>query len=116
MTQHLKEGGMAKSAMFLAAVLLCTGAVRARAQDQVGDVAAGQALAAQHCVACHAVDRPTRPTQHAPSWQAIADMPSATSLSLHVFLRTSHPTMPNYRLGAKETDDVVAYILSLRQH
>lgn len=116
MTRHLKEGRMAPRAMFLAAVLLSTGAARAMAQDYGGDIAAGRDIAAKHCVACHAVDRPTRPTQHAPSWQAIADMPSTTSLSLHVFMRTSHPSMPNYRLGPHETDDVIAYILSLRRH
>ena len=41
-------------------------------------------------------------------------MPSTTAESLGVFLRTSHPTMPNLVLSAAERDDVIAYILSLR--
>ena len=42
-------------------------------------------------------------------------MPSTTELSLKVFLRSSHKSMPNFILQPEETDDIVAYILSLRR-
>ena len=41
-------------------------------------------------------------------------MPSTTAQALGVFLKTSHPTMPNIMLSDNERDDVIAYILSLR--
>ena len=36
-----------------------------------------------------------------------------TAIALKVALRTSHETMPNLILNETETNDVVAYILSL---
>lgn len=41
-------------------------------------------------------------------------MLSQTALSLRAFLQTPHGAMPRYHLTATETDDVVAYVLSLR--
>jgi len=41
-------------------------------------------------------------------------MPSTNELAIKVFLRTSHPTMPNFILSPEEIDSVAAYILSLR--
>ena len=52
--------------------------------------------------------------RQAPAFKTIAAMPSTTGRSLEVFLRTSHPPMPNLVLSASERDDVIAYILSLR--
>ena len=49
-----------------------------------------------------------------PSFRAIAAMPSTTALSLRVFLQTPHGRMPDFALSRNETDDVIAYILSLR--
>ena len=42
----------------------------------------------------HAADQAS-PGQGAPSFSQIAAEPSATEMSLRVFLRTPHPTMPN---------------------
>jgi len=44
----------------------------------------------------------------------LANTPSTTSLSLKVFLRTSHKNVPNFILKPEEADDIVAYIVSLR--
>ena len=41
-------------------------------------------------------------------------MPSTTALTINVILRTSHEVMPNYRLSREEIDDVVAFIMSLK--
>jgi mono/diheme cytochrome c family protein len=79
--------------------------------QQAGDPAAGKRLAEATCFHCHgAPDAPLK----APAFSAIATMPSTTAQSLGVFLRTSHPTMPNLMLTNVERDDVIAYILSLR--
>jgi len=37
-----------------------------------------------------------------------------TALALLVWLRTSHPSMPNIILMPETADDIIAYILSLR--
>jgi hypothetical protein len=39
-----------------------------------------------------------------------------TATALRVFLTTSHPSMPNLILTPQDTTDVIAYILSLREH
>jgi mono/diheme cytochrome c family protein len=98
-----------------AAIFLLLCAAPALAQSEVGNVADGQKLVAEACSTCHAVEGPTAASQQAPPLAAVAQMHSTTSLSLHAFLLTPHPSMPNYRLAPKEVDDVVAYILSLRR-
>jgi mono/diheme cytochrome c family protein len=99
-----------RAAIFL---LLCPASTLA--QSEVGNVADGQKLVAEECSTCHAVEGPATASKRAPPLGAVAQMHSTTSLSLHAFLLTSHPSMPNYRLTPKEVDDVVAYILSLRR-
>ena len=37
-----------------------------------------------------------------------------TATALRVWLQTSHPTMPNIMLAPNDMDNVVAYILSLK--
>ena len=80
--------------------------------QQVGDAAAGKRLADVACVSCHV---PSVPAKQAPDFASIAAMSSTTALSLGVFMRTSHPTMPNVLLTPSELDDVISYILSLRR-
>jgi mono/diheme cytochrome c family protein len=82
-----------------------------------GDPAAGHALAQEWCASCHAIEpmQPTPPGSPAPSWSAVARMPSTTSMALHAFLLTPHVRMPDLRLTPAQIDDVVAYILSLRR-
>jgi hypothetical protein len=38
-----------------------------------------------------------------------------TALSLRVYLQTPHATMPNIVLTPEETDDVISYILTLKE-
>jgi hypothetical protein len=55
------------------------------------------------------------PLPNTPSFIAIANMPSTTALSLKVFLRSNHNRMPNFIMSNADTDDVINYILSLKQ-
>ena len=50
-----------------------------------------------------------------PSFFVIAGHPSTTAMNLTVYLQTPHATMPNIMLSPEETEDIVAYILRLRQ-
>jgi cytochrome c len=79
--------------------------------QQVGDAATGKQLAEATCLGCHGAQNTSR---KAPAFSTIAAMPSTTALSLDVFLRTSHPTMPNLMLSDADRADLIAYILSLR--
>ena len=81
-----------------------------------GDPVAGRELATTWCSGCHQVDPRAQglATDAVPSFQAIAAMPSTTSLSIQAFLRTSHDVMPNFRLTEPQIDNVGAYILEMR--
>ena len=101
-------------AFYLAAVLWAGGV--ALAQNLPGDVIEGQRFAEKICIECHAVGKGdySASLQGAPGFQEIADDPAVTSLSLRVFLRTPHEVMPDFILSETETDDVIAYILSMK--
>ncbi len=49
-----------------------------------------------------------------PAFRDVANTSGMTATAIRVFLRTSHPKMPNLILTPEETEDVIAYILSLR--
>jgi cytochrome c len=84
------------------------------AQDSA---AAGHRLAEAWCEGCHAIEAtPTRKATAAPDFADIASRPSTTALSLKVFLRTDHPSMPNIVIAPDQTDELVNYILSLKRN
>ena len=78
---------------------------------------AGRRVAMEICSHCHRVAEGQRaPLPNTPSFIDIANMPSTTALSLKVFLRSNHKRrMPNFIMSNAYTDDVVDYILSLKQ-
>ncbi|MGZ3351079.1 MAG: c-type cytochrome [Xanthobacteraceae bacterium] len=79
--------------------------------------AAGHRLAGAWCAECHAIEAtPTGKATAAPAFAEIASRPSTTALSLKVFLRTNHPSMPNIIIAPDQTDDLVNYILSLKRN
>ena len=83
---------------------------------QTADPSVGRHLAETVCSACHQISATAPnpgPKSGAPSFVNISRMPSMSELAIKVFLRTSHPTMPNFILSPEETDSVTAYILSL---
>ena len=84
------------------------------AQDSLGSAQSGRRLANYWCTGCHSVE-PKTVGIFAADFAEIANVPSTTELSLKVFLRSSHKSMPNFILQPEETDDIVAYILSLRR-
>ncbi|MDJ0945598.1 MAG: c-type cytochrome [Kiloniellales bacterium] len=82
----------------------------------VGDIVAGERLAREVCAACHAVEKGDTLVsfEGAPPFQRVANDPSASEVGLRVFLRTPHEKMPDLILTPQQTDDIVTYILSLR--
>ena len=86
------------------------------AQELPGDPAVGGKLAREVCATCHIVsdDQLVDPDVGAPTFVEVVADPSVSELSLRAFLQTSHATMPNLILTPEETDDIIAYILTLR--
>ena len=86
------------------------------ASAQSADPSVGRHLAETVCSVCHQIDA-TSPnpgsTSGAPSFVDISRMPSTNEIAIKVFLRSWHPTMPNFILSSEEIDSVTAYILSL---
>src|SRR5664279_5806123 len=81
------------------------------------DPSVGRHLAETVCSTCHQISATSPPgvNSAAPSFIDISRMPSTSELAIKVFLRTPHPTMPNFILSPEEIDSVTAYILSLAQ-
>lgn len=99
----------------------------AAAQDMTGDAEAGARLAKDVCAMCHVVSddqsQLTRSDQfpdqeryalYAPAFADVAADPAVTAMSLRFLLQTPHLRMPDLHLTPQETDDVSAYILSLK--
>jgi mono/diheme cytochrome c family protein len=118
-----------RQALFAAVVVQVLAGGPAWAQGLPGEPDRGRALAERWCVECHeiapgkrqpwavrvppAADREPGVVE-VPSFQAVADDPAATEAALRAFLRTPHAAMPDLRLTLDQTDDVVAYVLSLK--
>lgn len=102
----------------LALVLLAGAASHAGAVEQAGLAEDGRRIARDACAQCHVVEG-AAPKENlvrgvAPPFDAVARMPSTTSASLKVFLKTTHGAMPDIILSEAEIDALAAYILSLR--
>ena len=84
--------------------------------EDVGDARRGAAYAQKSCSSCHNVSASdaASPNRQAPGFKKIANTPGMTVTALTVWSRTSHPTMPNFVIDPKDMDDLIAYILSLK--
>ena len=86
------------------------------AQPLNGDPTSGRQVATKLCSSCHRVlPMILADKANPPSFQSVADLPSTTGLSLNVFLHSNHRNMPNLILSRAESDDLIAYILSLKK-
>jgi mono/diheme cytochrome c family protein len=102
------------SFMVIAAVFAVS---QVHAQETRDDVRLGRALVHRVCAECHAVETTAlnSPNPLAPRFDAVAATPGMTSMALNAFLHTSHRAMPNIILTSRQTDRVIAYILSLKK-
>ncbi|MCW5698548.1 MAG: hypothetical protein KIT00_01775 [Rhodospirillales bacterium] len=96
-------------------MLVSIGGGRAFAADLPGDPILGREIAERQCAECHIV----APGEDVvlgglPTFQMMADDPSATETSLRVFLQTPHGEMPDIVLSRDQTSDLIAYILGLK--
>jgi mono/diheme cytochrome c family protein len=80
------------------------------------DVLRGQALAERWCANCHVVNRAatTGRSDGLPTFPALANRKETTAAMLRGAMTATHSRMPDFQLGARDQDDLVAYIFSLR--
>ncbi|MFT3730331.1 MAG: cytochrome C [Hyphomicrobium sp.] len=106
-------GKLARTAAF--ALMICGAPLHASSQE-IGDPRHGYVFASAHCTECHAIDpnNLNSPNPKAPSFTSVAKSSGMTGRALAVWLDSTHPTMPNFVLRTSDRDDVVAYIMSLK--
>ena len=99
-----------------AALVLMFATTAFAAEDLPGNPAVGKDFALGVCAECHLVaeDQGTWPLSDAPPFREVANSPGMTELALRAFLQTPHRTMPNIVLTPEETDNIIAYILTLK--
>jgi mono/diheme cytochrome c family protein len=102
------------AALTVAATFAATAGL-ARAQE-AGSVQEGLKLAREVCSECHLVVKSpglsTNPD--APTFAAIANTKGVTRTALFAMLQTSHKEMPNLVIKGDDAQNIIAYILSLK--
>lgn len=90
---------------------------RLAAQDDSVVVAEGRKLAEQWCAECHVIDRDQdfAGSDAIPTFPEVAASPAVTSAGLKAFFSSPHQQMPDIQLTQQQIDEIVAYILSLRE-
>jgi mono/diheme cytochrome c family protein len=87
------------------------------AAQEAGNAEQGRRLAHADCAQCHGVDRNSFSTHlAAPTFDDIANVPGMTNRALLAALRTSHRSMPNLIIEGRDSEDIIAYILSLKRN
>jgi mono/diheme cytochrome c family protein len=95
----------------LAATLLLL-AVPAGAQD----VLLGENLARRWCSSCHLVtgDAAMARADGVPSFRGLAARPDVSPVMLRRAMTAQHSRMPDFNLGTRDQEDLIAYIMSLK--
>ena len=102
---------------YLVAAAIIAAQFPALAQAADGDAASGREIATKQCSSCHRVLPMTLADKaDPPSFQSLADLPSTTGISLNAFLHSNHKNMPDFIISSAESNDLIAYILSLKKH
>lgn len=99
------------------AVLIFLAASSTVPAAQMGAPAEGQRYARSHCAECHSVEPVTddmSPNYAAPRFIDIANTPGMTERALAVSMQTPHETMPDLIIPESDRDDLIAYIMSLK--
>jgi mono/diheme cytochrome c family protein len=83
---------------------------------EIGDSEKGVAIADDVCSGCHAIRKGQflSPDSMAPTFVRIATTSGMTGIALNVALMTPHGGMPMFRLSTEQKEDLIAYILSLK--
>ena len=106
----MKAAKISTKLVLAAATMLLPGLANAQ------DVLRGQALAERWCASCHVVTRTATaaPSDAVPTFPAVAARKETTAATLKGAMTGTHSKMPDFQLGARDQDDLVAYIFSLK--
>jgi mono/diheme cytochrome c family protein len=86
------------------------------AQTTTASVVMGQNLAKTFCRDYHQIGiEGSKPRADVPSFLEIANLRSTTDMSIRTFLQIEHSKMPNYQLTPDQTENVMAFIMSLQK-
>lgn len=97
-------------------MMVCTALLAACKTTAAPEATArGEATVQQWCSLCHDARGTSRAPEDAPTFEQIAHRPGRDARYLRRFLDQDHFPMSTYRLFDAEKDDVVAFIISLRQ-
>ena len=98
------------------AAAIVAGCATSEHDPSVGAKARGRALAERVCAQCHAVsaEDAVSPNDKAPTFASLAGRPDMNRTALKILLRTPHANMPNFIVPEDETDDIAAYLETLR--
>ena len=102
-----------KSSLVALAIAAASHSVLAQ---ESGDAKAGFAYAEAVCSECHAIKKGERvsPHERATAFEVVANARGMSDMALRVWFQSPHPSMPNLTLKEKLADDLVAYIMSLK--
>lgn len=83
---------------------------------EIGDPVKGVAIANDVCSQCHAIRKGQllSPNLMAPTFARIAASPGMTAMALNVTLLTPHAGMPMFKLSTEQREDIIAYVMSLK--
>jgi mono/diheme cytochrome c family protein len=113
MTQKINLASLMGRLTVAAAISASVGGANAQ---QIGSAREGRRLAHVVCAQCHGVDKARISSNpDAPPFKDIANVPGMTSAALTVALQTSHRTMPNFIIKGRDAQNIIAYILSLKE-
>jgi tetratricopeptide (TPR) repeat protein len=83
----------------------------------IGNARKGLSYAQKVCAACHNVSESNAsPNNKAPPFKHVANLPGVSLAALTEWSRTPHSSMPNLIVEPNDMDDLIAYILSLKDH
>ncbi len=84
--------------------------------QEIGNATRGWKLAFGNCAVCHGVHNGDETNSRlAPTFSDIANVKGMSAMALNVALLSSHRSMPNIMLDARERADVIAFILTLKK-
>jgi mono/diheme cytochrome c family protein len=99
-------------AVVSAVLVFAAGTVAAAAADPER----GLTIARAQCAECHLLgkEKGQSSNPNAPPFAQIANTPGMTAAALRVALTTPHSSMPNLVIKGDAADNIIAYILSLK--
>jgi mono/diheme cytochrome c family protein len=111
------RGSLATAFLALVATAGPLAAAPPVAAAQLGSVETGRQYVQDVCSSCHAIKpgAEVSPVPEAPTFEQVANTPGMNERALMVFFRTPHASMPNLVITGDDADNVVAYIMSLKE-